>query len=105
MLWSEASVVDGFAGPLIRPAAAGFRSGGRPAICGRTMSLTLTLILAAAFLTLAGLAAWRGAQPSNPLKGPRMMPWRLIMLTAAALAMLMIVHLVNLMGVNTGRSR
>lgn len=97
--------MDRFAGPRVRPGAPGFRLGGRPAICGRTMTLTLTLILAAAFLALAGLAAWRGARPPNPLKGPRMMPWRLIMLTSAALAMLMIVHLVNLVGVTTGRNR
>ena len=69
------------------------------------MTFTLTSILAAAFAALAALAAWRGARPPNPLKGPRMMPWRLIMLTSAALALLMLVHLVNLVGVTTGGNR
>jgi hypothetical protein len=69
------------------------------------MSLSLTLILAAAFLAVAVLAAWRGARPPNPLRGPRLMPWRLTMLTSAAFALLMIVHLVNLLGVTTGRGQ
>ena len=69
------------------------------------MTLTLTLILAAIFFGLAALAAWRGARAPNPLKGPRMIPWHLVMLTCAALAMLMIVHLLNLAGVNTGRGQ
>jgi hypothetical protein len=97
--------VDRFHGPPGAVPAGGFRSGRAPAICGRTMTLTLTLILAAAFCALAALAAWRGARPPNPMKGPRLMPWRLIMLTSAALALLMIVHLANLVGVTTGGGR
>ena len=69
------------------------------------MTLTLTSILAAAFLGLAALAAWRGARPADPLRGPRMVPWRLVMLTSAALSMLMLVHLVNLAGITTGRGQ
>jgi hypothetical protein len=67
------------------------------------MSLTLTLALTGAFLALAVFAGWRGARPPNPHKGPRLAPWRFIMLLAAAGVLVMIVHLVNLMGVTTGR--
>jgi hypothetical protein len=67
------------------------------------MSLTLTLILTVAFLALALFAGWRGARPPNPHKGPRLAPWRFIMLMSAAGVIVMLVHLVNLMGVTTGR--
>lgn len=67
------------------------------------MGLTLTLSLLAGALALAAFAGWRGARKPDLRKGPRMIPWRLIMLTAAAMAMLLLVHVVNLLGVTTGR--
>jgi hypothetical protein len=67
------------------------------------MSLALTLAIAAGLLALAVFAGWRGARPPNPLKGPRMIPWRFIMVTAAALLLPMVVHIVNLLGMSTGR--
>jgi hypothetical protein len=67
------------------------------------MSLPITLGLLAAFAALALFAGWRGARPPDLSKGPRMAPWRLIMLTAAMGAVLMVVHAVNLLGVQTGR--
>jgi hypothetical protein len=67
------------------------------------MDLPLTASVLAATLALAVFAGWRGARPPNPHKGPRLMPWRFIMLMAAALALMLLVHLVNLMGVTTGR--
>ncbi len=67
------------------------------------MSFPVTLAFTAGFLALAILAGWLGARPPNPHRGPRMAPWRFIMLLSAAGALLMIVHLVNLMGVTTGR--
>ena len=69
------------------------------------MEMTLTLSAAAAFAALAAFAGWRGARPPNPHKGPRLMPWRFIMLLAAACAMLMLVHVVNLLGFTTGNGR
>ena len=99
------SVVDSFHHGWARSAPGGFRCRSGPAISGRTMTLTLTSILAALFLGTALLAAWRGARPPNPLKGPRMVPWRLLMLTSFALAMLMLVHVLNLAGVATGRGQ
>ncbi len=67
------------------------------------MTLQVTLALAAAFLALAVFAGWRGARPPDFAKGPRLAPWRFIMLLAAAGALLMIVHLANLLGMSTGR--
>ena len=69
------------------------------------MSLRLTLLLAASLLGITFFAAWRGARAPDPLKGPRMVPWRLLMLLAAALAMLMMAHLANLAGLSTGQGR
>ena len=66
------------------------------------MSLPLTLAVAASLLGLGILAGWRGARAPNPLKGPRMIPWRMIMLLCAAGLLPMIVHVLNLVGVTTG---
>ena len=67
------------------------------------MSFPTTLAIAAALLSLAVFAGWRGARPSNPAKGPRMIPWRMIMLLSAACSIPLLVHLLNLLGLNTGR--
>ena len=53
------------------------------------MSMTLTLSLLAASLTVAVFAGWRGARPVDLVAGPRMAPWRFIMLLSAAVAMLL----------------
>ena len=62
------------------------------------MTLSTTLILLAASLGLTLLAGWRGARPPDPRKGPRMIPWRFIMLAGAALALLLLIHLTTLFG-------
>ena len=67
------------------------------------MTLAVTVSLIAGVAALAAFAGWRGARPPDPHKGPRLMPWRAIMLTAAAVLLLLVVHLVNLLGVSTGR--
>jgi len=60
------------------------------------MSLTLTLILMAITTPLIFYAGWRGAQLPNVSKGPRMIPWRFVMLISAALDVLLLVHLARL---------
>lgn len=60
------------------------------------MSLELTLILLVASAVVGGFSGWRGALMPDLRRGPRMVPWRFIMLLCAALAMLLIVHLVSL---------
>lgn len=67
------------------------------------MDLQMTLAAAAGLAALGLFAGWRGARPPDPHRGPRMIPWRFIMLLAAAGAILMLVHAVNLMGFTTGR--
>ncbi|HEY8005131.1 MAG TPA: hypothetical protein VIE16_12925 [Phenylobacterium sp.] len=69
------------------------------------MELPLTLSIVAALVAVAVFSGWRGARPPNPHRGPRLMPWRLIMVTAAAGVLIMLVHLVNLLGLTTGQGR
>ena len=44
--------------------------------------VTLGVILGAAGLSV--FAGWRGARPSDLVRGPRLIPWRLVMVLAAA---------------------
>jgi ABC-type glycerol-3-phosphate transport system permease component len=62
------------------------------------MSLTTTLLLTAAVLALAVFAGWRGSRPSQPHKGVRMVPWRLVMILSAAVLLPLLVHLAALLG-------
>ena len=63
------------------------------------MSLFVTLALVAAAVALAVFAGWRGALPSQPHRGVRMIPWRLVMVLSCALVLLLVVHLAALLGV------
>lgn len=67
------------------------------------MSWTVTLVLLAAAVALTGFCGWRGAQAPNLVRGPRLVPYRFIMVLSAAWALLMLVHVVNLLGFTTGR--
>jgi len=62
------------------------------------MSLTLTLALLAAAVALAVFAGWRGARPSQPHLGVRMIPWRFVMILAGAGVLVLLVHLAALLG-------
>jgi hypothetical protein len=66
------------------------------------MDLPLTLAASVTLLVLAAVFGWLGARPIDVLKGPRMVPWRPLMMICVVGLMLMIVHLVNLLGVQTG---
>jgi hypothetical protein len=61
------------------------------------MDLTLTLEVAAGFLAVAVFAGWRGARPPNPHRGPRLAPWRFIMLLSAAVLIFLLGHAVHLL--------
>jgi len=61
------------------------------------MDLTLTLEVAAGFFAVAVFAGWRGARPPNPHKGPRLMPWRFIMLLSGAVLLFVLGHAVHLL--------
>lgn len=67
------------------------------------MDVTTTLVTTAALLAVTAFAAWRGAKPPNLLKGPRMVPWRMIMVTGAAAVLVLLVHLASLFGLHHDR--
>ena len=67
------------------------------------MDLPATLLLAALCVAFAAFAGWRGARPPDPLRGPRLAPWRFLMALFTLGAVVLLVHLVNLLGVVTGR--
>ena len=60
------------------------------------MALVPTVILAVCALALTVLFGWLGARPVNPLRGPRLVPWRFLMLLAFLAMVLALVHLVAL---------
>lgn len=65
------------------------------------MSPSLTLTLLAATIAVVVFSGWRGARPPDLMKGPRMMPWRFIMLVAGALTFLLLIHLASTLGGRT----
>lgn len=67
------------------------------------MPLNATLIILVAAVAIGLFCAWRGAQPPDLMRGPRMIPYRFIMVMAAAFALVAVVHLFNLAGFETGR--
>ena len=69
------------------------------------MDLTTTAIAALAALAFAVFCGWRGARPLNVLKGPRMVPWRPLMVAGAVVTLLLTAHILNLLGVKTGDPR
>ncbi|MCG9914847.1 MAG: hypothetical protein MH112_00610 [Phenylobacterium sp.] len=69
------------------------------------MDLSVTLALGAALLAVTVFSGWMGARPPDLRRGPRMLPYRFIMLMAAACLIVVLVHLVNMMGVVTGPRR
>ncbi len=61
------------------------------------MSLDETEIFAAAALVLTVLFGWLGARPAAFTAGPRLVPWRFLMLAAFATMVALLVHVVNLL--------
>lgn len=69
----------------------------------RFMSLAATLAGIAAAVAIALFCGWMGARPPDPRRGPRLIPYRAIMLLSGTVAVLLVVHLANLFGLRTGR--
>lgn len=67
------------------------------------MDLSATLTAAVAFIGLTAFSGWRGSRPPNLIKGPRMIPWRMIMVTSAAVVLVLLVHLASLFGLRQDR--
>lgn len=66
------------------------------------MDMPQTLALTAASGALTAFAAWRSARPTTFGK-VRLIPWTWIMLGGAVATVVLLVHVFNLMGVETGR--
>ena len=58
------------------------------------MNPELTAVLLGVSLALVLFCGWRGARPPDFRRGPRMIPWRWLMLLFAAAAMTLLIHLV-----------
>ena len=66
------------------------------------MSLSVTLAVLVLILGIGGFCAWRGAAAPNPHRGPRLVPYRFLMVLCGAIALYLAAHVINLMGVTTG---
>lgn len=62
------------------------------------MDKTLTFALLVASIVFAVFAGWRGARPSEPSRGVRMVPWRFLMMLAGAATFFLLIHLATLFG-------
>lgn len=60
------------------------------------MPLIPTLIALAAVVAFGVFSGWRGARPPDLIRGPRLVPWRFLMIVAAAIALALLVHLFRL---------
>jgi hypothetical protein len=67
------------------------------------MSLSVTLAVMLLTLGVGALCAWRGAAPPNPHRGPRLVPYRFLMVLCGAIVLYLAAHVLSLLGVTTGR--
>jgi len=68
------------------------------------MGLTVTLIIMGIAAAIVVLARFMTNRPYEPGKA-RHIPWNIIMITAAAIAIFMLVHVFSLMGYDVGGGR
>lgn len=59
------------------------------------MNPILNVILLAAGGLFTVLCGWRGAQPPDLRRGPRLIPWRFLMLLSATFTVLMLAFLLH----------
>jgi hypothetical protein len=64
---------------------------------------TTTLIALAIALALTVLFGWLGARPPNFAKGPRLIPYRFLMLLSGAAVLVLLIHVKTLMGNSLSR--
>ncbi|ESQ85919.1 hypothetical protein AEAC466_01695 [Asticcacaulis sp. AC466] len=65
------------------------------------LDLPITAILTVVAALLTTFFGFMGTRPMNPKKGPRMVPWTFLMLLTFTATMFLIVHVLNLIGVQT----
>ncbi|MDB5475555.1 MAG: hypothetical protein JWP49_1066 [Phenylobacterium sp.] len=83
---------------------------GQERVCGEPprranrvrMSLSVTLCALLLTLGIGALCAWRGAAEPNPHRGPRLIPYRFLMVLCGALLLYLAAHVLSLLGVTTG---
>lgn len=63
------------------------------------VTITTSLELGLALAALGLFAGWRGARAPDPLRGPRMIPWRFIMLLATAGALILMFTAARMAGI------
>jgi len=66
------------------------------------MNLTITILILAAAIAGFFWSMRIAARPADPLK-PRMINYNLVMVLAVFIAFVMIIHLINMAGIKTGR--
>lgn len=66
------------------------------------MDETTTLAVGAIAVLMTLFFGWRGALPPDFAKGPRLIPYRFLMMLSATGVLMMLVHLANLHGIVTG---
>ena len=64
----------------------------------RGLEIYVTLAGMAGLILIAALCGWMGARPINPVKGPKLVPWRFLMVLAGAVAWLVGRHALSLAG-------
>lgn len=69
------------------------------------LSLTATLIGLACCSALFFVGRWRAGQPARPERGPRLIPWTLVAIMAAAVGVILIAHLAELGGLDLSQLR
>ena len=85
--------MDGW--PVALMGAAGVAA--RPCGMRSQMQVPVAVAVAAALILVAAAAGWRGARPPDLQRGPRLAPWRFIMLLAATGAIFTLGWLVSLL--------
>lgn len=60
------------------------------------MDLTTTLILTGMTLVFGLFCGWRGARKPDPHRGPRLIPWRALMVGSTLLLVLLLTHLFHI---------
>lgn len=64
------------------------------------LGLTLTLWIGGGALAFAIFCGWRGARAPDLTRGPRLIPWQLLMMLSGAGVVLMAVHAAALLGLS-----
>jgi hypothetical protein len=68
------------------------------------MGWTPTIAALAASVALAAVCGWLGARPPDLARGPRLVPYRFLMLVAGAAAVFLLAHVGTLAGLNQRRN-